>query len=399
MTTTESSSSAAALTNAQRIAPTIRAHARAVDEEGKFPDAAFEAIRASGLLGLVVPRGYGGLGCDWTSLSAVARIFGAECLSTALIWAMHSQQVAILVDHGSDDLKERVLPRVAAGEVLLASVTSEEGKGGHVLTALAPLRRVNGQVLIERAAPSVTAGSHADAFLITMRNSETSPPSDVALVYAERSQLTAAVTGGWYAMGMRGSDTVPMMFRGSVAPLNVVAATAAYRRLAVTTMIPVGHIAWSACWLGGATAALQKVVALMRSADRGSSARGQSDLAAARLARARLRIDCVAAYLDCVLREYSTLRDTVALDGAEYDQPEFNVRINTLKVLASEQLFAAADELVQLAGLRSGYVHDSGTGLERTFRDLRAAALMYSNDRLLVANGKLTLVEPLGRRG
>jgi len=39
-------------------------------------------------------------------------------------------------------------------------------------------------------------------------------------------------------------------------------------------------------------------------------------------------------------------------------------------------------------------VRDARVALERRFRDLRSAALMYSNDRLYVANGKLTLVDP-----
>ena len=50
-------------------------------------------------------------------------------------------------------------------------------------------------------------------------------------------------------------------------------------------------------------------------------------------------------------------------------------------------------QLVQLAGLRYGFLKRSAVALERTFRDLRSASLMYSNDKLYVMNGKLSLLD------
>ena len=51
-----------------------------------------------------------------------------------------------------------------------------------------------------------------------------------------------------------------------------------------------------------------------------------------------------------------------------------------LKVLASEQLFEVVNRLIQLAGLRYGYLKNSTVPLERTMRDLRSASLMYALD-------------------
>ena len=60
--------------------------------------------------------------------------------------------------------------------------------------------------------------------------------------------------------------------------------------------------------------------------------------------------------------------------------------------------FDVIDGLMELRGF-PGYTRADKGGLERVFRDLRSAALMFSNDRLLQANGRLMLVEhvPINR--
>src|SRR5262245_14573009 len=73
-----------------------------VDRENRFPSEAFEALREERVLGLLVPEHLGGLGGRITDACDIATALGAECLSTALIWAMHSQQLAIMADHASD---------------------------------------------------------------------------------------------------------------------------------------------------------------------------------------------------------------------------------------------------------------------------------------------------------
>jgi len=78
---------------------------------------------------------------------------------------------------------------------------------------------------------------------------------------------------------------------------------------------------------------------------------------------------------------------------ADYSSPSFQITINNLKIMASEWLYEVVDELVQLCGLRYGYVRNEATRLERTLRDLRSASLMFSNDRLSKANGKLVFVD------
>lgn len=369
------------------VLPVLRDHARRVDADACFPTAPLEALRRSGLMGLLVPTADGGLGGGLDDLVRVAAELSGECLSTGMIWAMHCQQVAALVVHAGPELRADLLPRLAAGEVYVASVTSEKVKGGHLLSAHAPLRREGGRVHLDRDAPIVTGGSDADGFLITMKDSESAQPAEVSLVYADREQLTVRHAEGfsWNPMGMRGTHSGPLHLSGVVAESALVGGAGGFREVALRTFVPVGHLAWASCWLGAARGALRAVLELVRSPAGRKQFNLDSDLLRARLARVRLDLDTTAALITQVVRDTGLAPDPEA--------PDVQLRLNGLKVHAAERSFAVVDTLVEVVGLRHGYLRDAPLPLERLFRDLRSASLNYANDRLLGANGALVLVD------
>jgi acyl-CoA dehydrogenase len=378
---------------AHDVAAVLAAHAAAVDEQGVFPEASMQALKRSGLMGLVVPLEYGGLGASYQTMVQVIQRLSSACLSTGMIWAMHCQQVATLVDHAPLELRQRVLPQIADDGMFIASVTSEREKGGHLLTAYAPLLLDGDGLLLLRDAPVVTGGAFGDGYLMTMRASEESPPSEVVLVFAERSQLEIGIQAGWSALGMRGTQSIGMTLKGLLPKEQLIDPPGGFAQVAVSTMIPVGHIAWAASWLGAAQGAFEQMIDVFRDPKARQGFNLQSDLFAMRLAEVRLQIDTVRAYVQQAVREYDELLSAGGVYNPALRSPHFNIQINNLKLLASDMLFNAINQLVQLSGLRYGYLKNPRVSLERTFRDLRAASLMYSNDRLLVANGKLALLD------
>ena len=364
-------------------AETLRLHARTVDVEGRFPVESMKVLRESGLMGLLVPVAFGGLDGDVADLAAIAAELAGGCVSTALVWAMHCQQVDVLVRHAGPELREDLLPKIAAGGVYLASVTTEAGKGGHLLSAVDALRGDRADLVVERSAPIVTGGSDADGYLVTMRAAQDAASHEVTLVYAARDQLEVQVRGGWDAMGMRGTDSRPLTLTGRVPAHQVVGEPGGFRAIALDSMIPLAHIGWSACWLGGARGVLRDLVGAMR--DRTWTPDLDSDLVRERLARIRIDLELVAAYLGRMCAELCEVRAA----GRALDLPAEQIRINTLKVAAAELTFSAADRMMQLSGLARGYSRTDGAPVERVFRDLRSASLNYANDRLLTAIGAL----------
>jgi acyl-CoA dehydrogenase len=285
-------------------------------------------------------------------------------------------------------LRDDLLPRIGAGQVYLASVTSEIGKGGHLLSAQAPLTAEGARLRLRRNAPIVTGGLYADGFLVTMRASEGAPPNAVSMVYGDRAALRITTRGSWDPLGMRGTHSVGIDLDGLVDEHAVLGAPGDFRSLAVRTFIPAGHIGWAACWLGAARAALAGVLHLLRSPQGRQQFDLSSELLRTRLARVRLDLDATAALLRQVVD------DCQAVDrGGDPETVGIQLRLNGLKVFASEHTFAAVDRLIQLVGLLHGYRRDSALPLERLFRDLRSASLNYANDRLLVANGLLAMTD------
>jgi acyl-CoA dehydrogenase len=367
------------------VLPVLREESRIVDEIAEFPLRSLAALRESGMMGLLVPVESGGLGGDLSDLVRVSMELAGECLSTALIWAMHCQQVVALVEHAGRELRNRLLPRIGAGEVYVASVTSEKGKGGHLLSAEAPLHRDDGWLLLQRDAPIVTGALQADGFLVTMRDSDSAPPSAVTLVYADRAELAVEASGSWNPMGMRGTHSVAVKLEGRIPESSIVGHPGDFRTVATRSFIPAGHIAWAACWLGAARAATRAVVELLRSPSGRRQFDIESETLRTRLARVRVDLDTMAALLRQVVWDATTEDDP--------EPPPIQLRLNALKIFSSERSFAVVDELIQLVGLRHGYIRDVPFPLERMFRDLRSASLNYANDRLLLANGALALID------
>lgn len=359
-------------------------HAAAVDREGRFPQESVSALADMGHLRWFIPKEFGGIQGSLIGFSEHCAIVGEGCTSTALILAMHAQQAAILARHAPQSHGE-LLTKVASG-ALLASVTTEVGKGGHLLSAQAPLRRSGSQIQLERAAPIVSYGGYADAYLATMRESEEALPERVAMVVFEKASVQCEVRGEWNAMGMRGTCSVPMHFSG-VLPKTAVLSDS-FREIALQTMVPVGHIAWAAAWYGAARGAFRRLAG-RRNATRRAAASMESSYA--KLAEIRLNLDLVWALVEQAARTVDKLWLTKA-DQQHYEAVPFNILINNVKLAAARLCFAAASSLVELAGLAEGYLPGE-SGIERVFRDLRAASLMFHDDRLLATNGRLVLVE------
>lgn len=373
---------------AYAVAPVLLRNAGPADENAEFPVESVAALRKSGLLGLLVPREHGGLGCGLAELVDVARVLGGACASTALVFAMHCQQVDALVRFGDDRLHADVLPRIAHGELYLGSITSERETGGDLFTAAAPLRWSGDEVAVVREAPVVTGGTHADGYLVTMRSGPDAALNDVALVYVDRAQAQVDPAGGWDPLGMRGTHSIGLKLAATV-PAHQVVAAGRFRDLALESLIPVGTIGWSASWLGVAHQALRGLLDAVRGPERQSTVDLSSDLLHERVARVRHDLELVSAYLHSVVEEVSSWR----AGGENLSPSTVQQHVTCLKVTTSELTYRAVDRCVQIAGLGLGYRRNSRVPLERHLRDLRAAALNCSNDWLLSANGVLALTD------
>ena len=374
------------LADARTVASVAAApNAAAVDAENRFPAEAIAALHERRLLGLLVPAAHGGMGGAFAEACSVGEILGSACLSTALIWAMHSQQVAIIAAHAPTQWAS-ALADVAARGALVASATTEPAKRGTLMRAHAPLVQDGGGFRLERPSPVVSYGAEADYHLVTMRADPSSPDSDVRYVLLERGD--GVVVGGWDALGMRGTRSVAMRFAADVRPEQVLSDD--FRRVATKTAIPAAHLRWTSAWYGCARGALDRVVALLVDDPR-YRRRFTSDLFVTRLGDVRLSLDLLESMLHRLVSRYEALRAAEAPDAA-YEDPRWTIALNGLKVAGARLAHSAVDTLMTLTGMSQSYLRDAPLGLERAYRDLRSASLMVSDDHLLALNANHMLM-------
>ncbi|KLO29720.1 acyl-CoA dehydrogenase [Mycolicibacter heraklionensis] len=107
----------------------IAPYAKEVDEQARFPEEALAALNASGFNAVHVPEEYGGQGADSVAACIVIEEVARVCASSSLIPAVNKLGTMGLILSGSDELKQQVLPGLAAGEVMASYALSEREAG------------------------------------------------------------------------------------------------------------------------------------------------------------------------------------------------------------------------------------------------------------------------------
>jgi alkylation response protein AidB-like acyl-CoA dehydrogenase len=108
-----------------KIAP----RAAEIDEQAEYPWDVHEELKRADLLALHVPEQYGGTGADRIAHSVVVEEIARVCASSSLIVAANKLGTMGLILSGSEDLKSRYLPQVAAGEATFSYALSEREAG------------------------------------------------------------------------------------------------------------------------------------------------------------------------------------------------------------------------------------------------------------------------------
>ncbi len=95
-----------------------RVDSAAIDREQRVPDDVLQGLKDLGLFGMLVPQAHGGAGLTQTGYARVLQELGSLDSSITVTVAAH-QSIGMkgLLLFGSDELKERYLPRLASGEI------------------------------------------------------------------------------------------------------------------------------------------------------------------------------------------------------------------------------------------------------------------------------------------
>jgi len=340
----------------RELAPALLAAEERGDAAGRLDPGTLEALRASGLLGATLPADLGGPGLtllDYVSLiSDLARI----APSAALLAVMPNGTIAVtrvperLVPEGERAAfrrrREAMAAHVLAGRIYGVANT-EPGTGGDMLkTKTVAVRGADGTVRLTGFKSFASFGPKADVWMCAARDSD--GQVDAWLVPGNAPGVS--YTGGWNALGMRGTESIGIHLADAPAEDLL-----GYRgMLEGANARHYSALGFAAVFIGTARAALDEARRAL-----GSSAWGD-----VKLAEAAVRVEAAEALVESVARA-----------GNDWPLPPgYSLRATMAKAFAAETGVAAAETALLVLG---GGAYAKGSGRPaRLLRDALAGPLL-----------------------
>ena len=178
-----------------------------VDRDHRFPDEAVKAAAEAGLLGVLIPREYGGAGLDALAFAICIEELAQACASSAVIIDVHTSvgSEPILL-FGSEEQKRKWLPRLASGELLGAFALTEPASGSDAASLKMSARRDGSGYVLNGTKVFITNLGRAGLYVVFARTGEDKTGGISAFLVPSD---TAGVRVGqlFKKMGLHGSPT------------------------------------------------------------------------------------------------------------------------------------------------------------------------------------------------
>jgi alkylation response protein AidB-like acyl-CoA dehydrogenase len=362
----------------ERAAAVAEAEAVAVDAEGRFPRRSIDALAEAGLLGLVSASEIGGRGAGLREAATVVERLARGCASTAMVTLMHYCATAVIEAHGAEEVRRGV----AAGRHLTTLAFSEVGSRSQFWAPLGTATANASSVHLSACKSWVTSAGEADSYVWSSRPLAAEGASTLWLVPAQQAGLELA--GGFDGLGMRGNASRPVTARDVAVPAgSMLGPDGGGFEIMMGVVLPWFQVLNAASSMGIAEAAIERTAAHATAARFEHLGQTLADQPVTRAQVARMRILADGAR--------GLLLDTLA--AIESGRPDATLRVLEVKPAASEAAVAVTDLAMRVCG---GAAFRKETGVERNFRDARAATVMApTTDALHEFIGKAVLGLPL----
>ncbi len=195
--------------------------AQYADGEVTYPEGlqeAIERINKADLAGFVLPRKYGGLNMPYTVFSAVIEIFARADASLTLIISLQAL-AATIEKFGTDEQKDRILPRFASGEIIGSMALTEPDSGSDLQSImLKASQRSDGQWQLNGVKRFITSGCEQLSLVMARSEEGSTGGRGISLFIYERDQ-DMRVRRIENKLGIKGSPTCELQFNNAKAEL------------------------------------------------------------------------------------------------------------------------------------------------------------------------------------
>ncbi|HET8603718.1 MAG TPA: acyl-CoA dehydrogenase family protein [Marmoricola sp.] len=201
----------------ERILPV----ATELEHKDEYPTEIVEGMKELGIFGLMIPEEYGGLGESLLTYALAVEEIARGWMSVSGIINTHFIVAYMLLQHGTEEQKQKYLPRMAAGEVRGAFSMSEPGLGSDVAAIKTKATKADdGSYVINGQKMWLTNGGSSNLVAVLVRTDEgkDKPHQNMTTFLVEKEpgfgETAQGITipGKIDKMGYKGVDTTEMVF-------------------------------------------------------------------------------------------------------------------------------------------------------------------------------------------
>jgi alkylation response protein AidB-like acyl-CoA dehydrogenase len=344
----------------------IRPHVREMDEHAKIGRPLIDQLFDLGVMGIEIPETYGGAGASFFhSVLAVEALSRVDPSIGVLVDVQNTLVINALLRWGSEDIKRRYLPRLAANTIG-AYALSEAGSGSDAFAMATRAAESGDGYTITGRKLWITNGNEADIFIVFANINPEAGYRGITAFIVERGDAGFSVGKKEDKLGIRASSTCELLFEECrVARANVLGEIGKGYKTAIETLNE-GRIGIGAQMIGLAQGALDHTIAYTK--ERKQFGKAIAEFQAVKHQLARAATDVEAARL--LVYNAARLRDA--------RQP-FLTEAAMCKIFSSEVAERVSSLAVNLFG-GNGFVKEYP--VEKLFRDAKIGQIYEGTSNL-----------------
>jgi acyl-CoA dehydrogenase len=347
-------------TAADLAAKRIYPHAEKWDEEECLPQDILEELAGLGYFGMLLPEEYGGLGLSTVTYNCAMEELAAASAGLMVTLSVHNSLCCeAIYRFGSDDLKKRYLPDMAAGTVLGAYCLTEPNSGTDAASIKTSAVRKGDVYVINGTKAFVTNGGLAGVFIVFAVTDPAQGSKGISCFAVPKDLPGIAVGAKEKKMGLKASDTREVSFSDVAVPaVNLIGAEGSGFKTAVI-LLNNGRIGIAFQALGIARAAFNE-------AQKYSKERKQFGQPISNFQAIQFKLADMATRIDA--GRLLAFRAATMKDAGENMATEASMA----KLYCSQMCNFVVNEAVQIHG---GYGYMKEYAVERYFRDARVTEI------------------------
>lgn len=213
--------------------------AASLEKSSVIPDRLRQGLKEIGIFGLNIPSRYGGVGLSLTQYLKVLKEMAGIDMALALIPTAHlSIGTKGIVLYGSEEQKEKYLPKAASGEMLFAYALTEPtiGSDAQHITTTATLSKDKSHYVLNGHKAYITNGGYAGG-LVVFAQLDPKKPGHMGAFIVETATEGVTIGKNLDKMGLAISSTTAISFKEVRVPAeNLLAAPGDGFKIAMTIL-------------------------------------------------------------------------------------------------------------------------------------------------------------------